>query len=119
MPRKPSPEPSPRSWIESWLRLLSPTDNADGLAGRVVAGLRLAATCSVLLAFVVTVWAALVMIAGGAWHLLSDGRLGATLMSLFSGAGIAAGGAYYRRRMRQRDDRRVPGPRSTGLDDQR
>lgn len=98
MPRKSAPEPSLRSWIESWLRLLSPTDRTDGITGRLLAGLRLLATASVLLAFVVTVWTTVVLIIGGAWMLLTEGRLGAAVVSLLSGAGVAAGGAYYRRR---------------------
>lgn len=102
MPHKSAPEPSLRSWIQSWLRLLSPTDEVDGIAGRVLAGLRLVATCSVLLAFVVTVWAATVTIVDGAWQLLTDGRPVAALWSLLSGAGAAAGGACYRRKRRQR-----------------
>ncbi|MCF6506866.1 hypothetical protein E9549_05525 [Blastococcus sp. MG754426] len=60
------------------------------------------ATASVLLGFVVAVWTGVALLVGGAWMLVTEGRLGAAVMSLLSGAGVAAGGAYYRRRRERR-----------------
>src|SRR4051812_45043537 len=76
MPRKQPPAPSLRSCLESWLRLLSPTDRSEGFAGRLVTGLRHLLTGSVLLGVAVTVWLVVALLAGGAWQLLQDGRIG-------------------------------------------
>jgi hypothetical protein len=97
MPGKQAPEPSLRSWIGPWLRLLSPTDPRFGLVGRLITGLRLFATADVVLAFVVTVWATVALILCGAWQLLHQGRLGSALFSLLGGIAAAVDASCYRR----------------------